>query len=247
MGEEKTTTRLAKRMAMMGMCSRREADEYILNGWVKVNGVTATLKGQPVLDSDLITMDVQAEQKQSERATFLLNKPYGYVSAQPEKDYKAAMDLILAENQWLKDPSKRKFNYKNRFGLAPAGRLDIDSIGLLVLTQDGRIAKQIIGEQSTIEKEYIVTVEGNIAENGLELLNHGLSLDGEALLPAQVWWIAEQELGFILKQGKKRQIRRMCALVGLKVVSLKRIRIGRIKLGELPSGKWRYLGDDERF
>jgi len=130
---------------------------------------------------------------------------------------------------------------------APAGRLDIDSTGLLVMTQDGRIAKQLIGEDSSMEKEYLVRVEGRLSSEGLKKLNHGLSLDGEALKPAQVWWQNANQLRFILTQGKKRQIRRMCDLVGLKAIGLKRIRIGRVLLGDLPIGKWRYLRSDEGF
>ena len=128
-----------------------------------------------------------------------------------------------------------------------AGRLDIDSQGLLVLTQDGRIAKQLIGEDSEVDKEYLVRVQGSLSDRGLELLNHGLSLDGKALRPAQVRWQNSDQLRFVLREGKKRQIRRMCELVGLKVVGLKRVRIGRVALGDLPLGQWRYLREDERF
>jgi 23S rRNA pseudouridine2604 synthase len=137
--------------------------------------------------------------------------------------------------------------------LVPAGRLDIDSVGLLVLTQDGRVAKQLIGENSTIEKEYIVRVANadgtpqTLSAEGLRLLNFGLSLDGKPLQRARVSWLNDDELRFILKEGKKRQIRRMCEAVGLKVLRLKRVRIGGISLGELPLGQWRYLGENERF
>jgi 23S rRNA pseudouridine2604 synthase len=140
--------------------------------------------------------------------------------------------------------------------LVPAGRLDIDSTGLLVLTQDGRVARQLIGEDSGMEKEYLVRVTyGEIAADvqkafppaQLARLRHGLSLDGQALKPAQVDWQNPEQLRFILKEGKKRQIRRMCEQVGLKVVGLKRIRIGRVVLGNLPVGQWRYLGPQERF
>lgn len=239
--------RLAKRMAVLGLCSRREADSYILKGWVKVNGQVATEKGQKVTEKDQITLSPQAQQQQNNRVTILLNKPVGYVSAQPEKGYKAAAELITPQNQWAEDKSRIRFNEFHKYGLAPAGRLDIDSVGLLVLTQDGRVAKQLIGEHSGIEKEYLVRVTGKIAANGLRLLNHGLSLDGEKLRPAKVTWQNEDQLRFILKQGKKRQIRRMCELVGLHVVGLKRIRMGNIHLGKLPPGKWRYLRPDEKF
>ncbi|HAF01759.1 MAG TPA: pseudouridine synthase, partial [Methylophilaceae bacterium] len=132
-------------------------------------------------------------------------------------------------------------------GLAPAGRLDIDSTGLLVLTQDGRIARHLIGDDSTVEKEYLVRVEGELSHEDLTKLNYGLSLDGVKLKPAKVSWQNEDQLRFVLREGKKRQIRRMCEMVGLKVVGLKRIRIGSVNLGKLPVGQWRFLRADERF
>src|SRR5690606_33580082 len=122
-----------------------------------------------------------------------------------------------------------------------------DSQGLLVLTQDGRIARRLIGEDSGIEKEYLVRVEGRLAPKGLELLNHGLVLDGQPLRPARVRWQNQDQLHFILREGRKRQIRRMCELVGLTVVGLKRVRMGNVVLGDLPLGQWRYLREGERF
>ncbi len=238
--------RLSKRMAELGLCSRREADSYIEQGWVKVNGQVAVL-GQKVTEADRIDLNKQAHESQAQRVTILLNKPMGYVSAQPEKDYQAAVELITPANHWEGDKSRIQFKEQHKRGLAPAGRLDIDSVGLLVLTQDGRIAKQLIGEDSGTEKEYLVRVKGSLSAEGLRLLNHGLSLDGEALRPAKVEWQNEDQLRFVLQQGKKRQIRRMCELVGLRVVGLKRIRMGRVKLGALPTGKWRYLEKGEKF
>ena len=135
--------------------------------------------------------------------------------------------------------------------LVPAGRLDIDSVGLLVLTQDGRIAKQLVGEGGEIEKEYLVRVASKtgapLEADKLALLRHGLSLDGEALRPAQVEWLNDDQLRFVLQEGKKRQIRRMCEAVGLQVLGLKRVRIGGVALGHLPAGQWRYLAAGERF
>ncbi|WP_100102228.1 pseudouridine synthase [Snodgrassella communis] len=244
--EQNEPQRLSKRMAQLGLCSRREADGYIEQGWVKVNGVTAVL-GQKVVNSDRIDLDRQAHRQQAERVTILLNKPVGYVSVQPEKGYRAAIELITAANHWQEDKSRIQFQTAHTRHLAPAGRLDIDSVGLLVLTQDGRIAKQLIGENSGIEKEYLVRVSGRLSDNGLALLNHGLSLDGEKLRPAKVSWQNQDQLRFILKQGKKRQIRRMCELVGLRVTGLKRVRMGKIKLGALPPGQWRYLSTQEQF
>ena len=239
--------RLSKLMSEQGLCSRREADSYIARGWVLVDGVRITELGTRILPSQKITLDKSAQAKQGARVTILLNKPIGFVSSQAEKGYKPAVSLICAESRYRDDRSKHSFSPAHLMGLAPAGRLDIDSLGLLVLTQDGRIAKQLIGEDSDIEKEYLVRVEGKLSAAGLKLLNHGLSLDDEALKPAKVTWQNEDQLCFVLKQGKKRQIRRMCELVGLKVVGLKRIRIGRVKLGDLPIGKWRYLGENEKF
>ena len=128
-----------------------------------------------------------------------------------------------------------------------AGRLDIDSTGLLVMTQDGRVARQLIGEDTEIDKEYLVRVQGRLAPGKLELLNEGLSLDGKKLKRATVRWQNDEQLQFILNEGKKRQIRRMCELVGLKVLGLKRVRIGQVRLADLPVGQWRYLRADERF
>ena len=240
------TMRLSKRLAEMGVCSRREADVCIEKGWVKVNGVAAVL-GQKVGPEDQIVVEKQALAAQSQRVTILLNKPVGYVSGQAEDGYQPAVVLVRPENHWSADQAKINFSREHLKGLAPAGRLDIDSVGLLVLTQDGRVAKEIIGENSEVEKEYLVRVEGELDADGLRLLNHGLALDGQALQPAKVWWQNDDQLRFILREGKKRQIRRMCELVGLRVVGLKRIRIGNIMLGDLPTGQWRYLSPEESF
>lgn len=241
-----TVIRLSKRMGELGLCSRREADAYIEKGLVKINGVVAVL-GQKVAPQDRIDLDRQVYQQQAARITILLNKPVGYVSAQAEHGYEAAVSLITAEHHWKDDPSPIRFYRQHAQHLAPAGRLDIESTGLLVLTQDGRIAKAIIGERSNIDKEYLVRVTGTLSEQDLQRLNHGLSLDGKALLPAVVTWQNADQLRFILREGKKRQIRRMCELVGLQVLGLKRIRIGQITLGSLPQGQWRYLHSNEVF
>jgi len=233
-------------MAERGLCSRREADAYIERGWVRVDDAVVEL-GAKAWPDQKITLDKQARQRQTARVTILLNKPVGYVSGQAEQGYRPAVSLISAASQYRPEKSALRFDPGHLRGLAPAGRLDIDSQGLLVLTQDGRIARQLISEDSDIDKEYLVRVEGKIAGNGLALLNHGLSLDGKPLRPAHVSWQNEDQLRFILQEGKKRQIRRMCEQVGLKVVGLKRVRMGRIVLGDLPPGKWRYLKEGERF
>ncbi|HEX9181554.1 MAG TPA: pseudouridine synthase [Burkholderiales bacterium] len=239
--------RLSKLMSEQGLCSRREADGYIERGWVFVDGERITELGTKVYPNQKITLDRQAQAQQSARVTILLHKPVGYVSGQAEEGYQPAVTLVTAATRCSGDRSPLGFSPAQLRGLAPAGRLDIDSTGLLVLTQDGRIAKRLIGQDSEIEKEYLVRVEGRLSAEGLRLLNHGLSLDGDALKPAQVRWQNRDQLQFILREGRKRQIRRMCELVGLRVTGLKRVRIGRVRLGELPPGQWRYLGDGERF
>ena len=239
--------RLSKLMASRGICSRREADAFIERGWVRVDGEVVDTLGTKVRPDQVITLSEEARVRQTESVTFLLNKPIGYVSAQPEKGYPPAVSLIAEATRLKGDRSPRKFDRSHLKGLAPAGRLDIDSTGLLVLTQDGRIARQLIGENSEVEKEYLVRVQGDVTEEGLRLLRHGLSLDGKALRPADVSRLNGDQLKFVLKEGKKRQIRRMCEQVKLKVVGLKRVRIGRVPLGGLPVGQWRYLGEDERF
>ena len=239
--------RLSKRMSELGLCSRREADEWIENGWVSVDGKMVEELGTRVHPNAKITVDEAARQHQSETVTILLHKPMGYVSGQAEDGYEPAAVLIRPETRWEEDKLPIRFKRGHLRGLAPAGRLDIDSTGLLVFTQDGRIAKRLVGEDSKVEKEYLVRVEGTLDEKGLALLNHGLSLDEKALKPAHVSWQNEHQLRFVLREGKKRQIRRMCELVGLTVTGLKRIRIGSVTLSKLPVGTWRYLRPDESF
>lgn len=241
MSEEKV--RLSKLMSEKGICSRREADEYIAKGLVLVNGIPITELGAKVERNVRITLASEALKQQKSLVTIILNKPIGYVSAQPEKDYEPAVRLINRDNYFGEDsPDISSQMYE---GLAVAGRLDIDSQGLLIFTQDGRLAKKIIGENSEIEKEYLVRVQGRLPEEKLKLLRHGLSLDERPLKPAKVDWINQDQLKFVLKEGRHRQIRRMCELVGLQVVGLKRVRVGQLKLGTLPEGQWRFVRDNE--
>jgi len=243
--------RLSKRMSGLGLCSRREADEWIARGWVRVDGKVVSELGSKVYPSQHVTVERQAAAEQSKRVTVLINKPMGYVSGQAEDGYTPAIALIKAETRWPDDPADEQFHPTQLRSLVPAGRLDIDSVGLLVLTQDGRIAKQLIGQDTDIDKEYLVRVQyskpGKLPDGDLKKLNHGLWMDGKPLLPAKVRWQNDDQLSFTLREGKKRQIRRMCDMVGLKVIGLKRVRIGKVKLGDLPVGQWRYLRPDEQF
>jgi 23S rRNA pseudouridine2604 synthase len=245
------SVRLSKRMSELGLASRREADEWIARGWVRVDGAVVSELGSRVLATQRVTIDPRARRAQAEQVTVLLNKPVGYVSGQAEDGHRPARVLVTPDRRWREDRAPLQFTPQHLKSLVPAGRLDIDSVGLLVLTQDGRIAKQLIGEDSGIEKEYLVRVVSDRSEPlppaGLALLRHGLSLDGEALRPAEVEWVNADQLRFVLREGKKRQIRRMCEAVGLRVLGLKRVRIGAVLLGALPPGQWRYLREDERF
>ncbi|WP_296495471.1 pseudouridine synthase [Rhodoferax sp.] len=290
------TLRLNKRMAELGLASRREADEWIGKGWVKVNGRVAEM-GMQVTPDVRIEIDKQATGAQAKQVTVLINKPLGLVSGQAEDGHEPAITLVQPQNRWAEDNARFFFHPSQLKSLVPAGRLDIDSTGLLVLTQDGRVARQLIGEDAVMEKEYLVRVmytgvlnaaaadsaaatyaaapgaQARSAQSGqvtqlsriddddpvsqdvqsvfppdkLALLRHGLKLDGQALQPAKVEWQNPEQLRFVLTEGKKRQIRRMCEQVGLKVVGLKRVRIGRVMLGNLPVGQWRYLAPHEHF
>ena len=243
--------RVSKRMSELGLASRREADEWIARGWVRVDGHVVNELGSRVMPGQTVTLDSRAKGEQARRVSVLVNKPIGFVSGQAEDGYQPALVLVTPQNRWRDDQSTLQFKLEHVRHLVPAGRLDIDSVGLLVLTQDGRLAKQLIGEGGSIEKEYLVRVEaaepGAIAPGTLERLRHGLELDGEALRPARVEWLNDDQLRFVLQQGKKRQIRRMCEAVGLRVLGLKRVRIGKVVLGDLPVGQWRYLAADETF
>ena len=262
--EKEGGVRLNKRLAELGMCSRREGDAWIEKGWVLVNGEVAAM-GQTVFEADNIEVADAAQAEQAQQVTILLHKPVGYVSGLPEDGHESAATLIGPQSQWVQDPVRTRFQARFTRGLAPAGRLDIDSTGLIVFTQNGLVARQLIGENSDVEKEYLVRVhwvgdnphadteavetdvESVFPAERLSLLRDGLSLDGQALRPAQVSWQNPEQLRFVLKEGKKRQIRRMCEQVGLKVVGLKRIRIGTVVLGNLPVGQWRFLAPTERF
>lgn len=238
--------RLNKVMAHRGLCSRREADELIAAGLVKVDGELVSQQGTKVLLNAKIEILPRAQKWLNDQVTILINKPIGYVSSQPEDGYKAAVELITAAN--LEEGSDKKFEFSHLKGLAPAGRLDIDSQGLLVMTQNGVIAKILIGEDSEVEKEYLVRVEGDLSREDLQSLRDGsIVIEGRRLRPAHVEWINEDQLRFVLKEGMKRQIRKMCEYVGLRVLGLKRVRIGKVNLGNLPEGQWRYLRPDESF
>lgn len=241
-GTDDQVVRVSKLMAGRGMCSRREADRYIEHGWVLADGIVVTL-GTKVHPSARIVLTEPAQQHQQTLISVIVNKPVGFVSTQPEPGYTPAITLVTPDRQFGPGPT---FERSWLRGLSVAGRLDIESQGLLLFTQDGRLANHIIGDAGSVDKEYLVRVTGRLGRNGLERLRHGLELDEVQLRPALVEWLNDDQLRFVLREGRKRQIRRMCTLVGLDVIGLKRVRIGNIRLGNLPEGHWRLLGADER-
>ena len=239
--------RISKILSEKGLCSRREADKFIELGQVLLDGSIVKELGAKACRSQKIQLRNKAKEIQSSKATIILNKPVGYIShLDDDKKFIPAASLITPVNFFKQDNNDRNPIFKT-VGLAPAGRLDIDSSGLLVLTQDGRVAKKIIGTNVLVEKEYLVRVEGNLTDEGLDYLNHGLSLDGYNLKPAKVFWQNKDQLSFTLIEGRNRQIRRMCDLVGIRVKALKRVRIGQVNLGSLPTGFWRFGDAGENF
>ena len=233
--------RLSKLMSERGICSRREADHYIENGQVEVNGEIISTLGTKVMPNARVRLRSEARRLQENKVTILLNKPVGFVSSQPEKGYREALELITPENRFGND---QPFV---RCKMGVGGRLDIDSRGLLVFSQDGAVIKHLIGPDSKVEKEYIVYVEGGITHEKIKRLRVGLSLDGKPLKRAKIDLLPGNALRFVLREGKKRQIRRMCELVDLNVTGLKRVRIGKVRLGKLPEGMWRFLEEGEVF
>lgn len=240
--------RLSKLMSQRGICSRREADRYIEQGLVRVDGEVVNTLGVKYPPSVEIELTRVAQAQQNKRLTIMINKPVGYVSSQAEEEYTPAVRLVRNENRSTIDSSgvnTTDYDLARAHDLAPAGRLDIDSQGLLILTQDGRIAKLLIGEDNNIEKEYLVRVDGIIEQEKIEQLQFGMSLDGKPLKRAKVRQINPEQLQMILYEGKKRQIRRMCDQVGLHVTGLKRVRIGEVRLGKLAEGEWRVVAPQE--
>ncbi len=233
--------RLNKFMGQSGLCSRCEADALIAEGLVAVDGEVVRDAGRKILPGQTLTLADRAEAQLAGGVTIVLHKPVGYVSGQPEPGKTPAVRLLTAANR-IGDgevPARDA-------SLPPIGRLDEDSRGLLLLSSDGVVAKAVIGPDSDLDKEYLVEVAGQVSEAKLSRLRHGLELDGRKLRPARVTQLAPQRLRFILREGRKRQIRRMCELVGLEVTDLLRIRIGALELGDLPEGRWRVLTSAER-
>lgn len=232
--------RVNKWLAGEGVCSRREAEELIANGLVSIDGAVVAEPGRKIERGQ--TIEVADARGAPAKISIAINKPVGFVSSQPEGDQVPAARLLTKANLI----GRVDLMPTSRTSLAPLGRLDQDSRGLLLLSEDGVLAKAAVGEDSKLDKEYLVGVRGQINDRKLALLRHGLELDGRKLKPAKIDVVEPWRIRFILNEGRKRQIRRMCELVELEVVDLLRVRIGPLWLGDLPEGKWRALTAAER-
>ena len=222
--------RLQKFLASAGVCSRRKGERFIKEGRVKVNGISALELGTKVdSDKDFIELDGQPVSVKFKPIYIALNKPKGYVSSCYQKNQKTVTDLV--------DIPERVY---------PVGRLDKNSTGLLLLTNDGHLHYRLSHPSFNHEKEYEVTVAKPLLEGALRKLAQGLPLMGTKTRPARVKRISSQCFLIVLQEGKNRQIRRMLRKVGNQVTDLKRIRIANIKLGSLPAGRWRYIVKREK-
>ncbi len=233
--------RLNKFMGQAGLCSRREADALIAEGLVSIDGEAVTDAGRKILPGQTLTLAGAAQAKLAEGVTIVMNKPVGHVSGQPEPGKTPAVRLLTEANRIGEGEVPAR-----DASLPPIGRLDEDSRGLLLLSSDGVVARAVIGPQSELDKEYLVRVTGDVTEKKLATLRHGLMLDGRVLKHARVTRMEPHRLRFVLKEGRNRQIRRMCEMVGLEVTDLIRIRIGPLRLDNLPEGRWRMLTAEER-
>jgi 23S rRNA pseudouridine2604 synthase len=244
--EDAEPQRVNRWLAQSGVCSRREAEGLISRGLVWIDGERVSDLGRKIEAGQSLTLADDAEARLDAQLSLVIHKPVGVVSAQPEEGQIPAARLLTRDALWGETASAAAQAPDVRTRLAPVGRLDRDSRGLLILSEDGVLAKAVIGPASDLEKEYLVQVEGAVTDKKIALLRHGLELDGRKLKPAQVALVEPTRLRFILKEGRNRQIRRMCEAVGLRVVDLLRLRIGPIHLGDLPEGRWRPLTSAER-
>ena len=235
--------RLAKRVADLAGCSRSDAEQYIRNGWVRVDGRVVEDPAHPV-SGEVVTLDPGARLEAVEPATVLLHKPVGYDTISGRK---AAAGLVKPETRWPEDPSGVRMLDRHFNRLTPLVPLDAEASGLMVLTQDGRVWRRLTEDGDQIEQEYVVEVRGEMGPYGLRKLGHGLHYNGRALPPCKVSWQNEVRLRFALKGVQGGQLRDMCRQVGLDVVSIRRLRIGKVSLAKMPVGMWRYLPAGERF
>jgi 23S rRNA pseudouridine2604 synthase len=240
--------RLAQRVAEVAGCSRGDAELYVQNGYVYVDGQVVEAPNHPVTD-ETVTLADDARIEPAEPATLLLHKPVGYDAIQGSRP---AAKLLTPQNHWPHDPSGQRLLQRHFLRLTPLVPLDAEASGLMVFSQDGRVWRRLMEDAAEIEHEYVVEVRGDAGPYGLAKLSRGLSYGGRVLPPCKVSWQNETRLRFAIKDVRHGQLRDMCAQVGLEVVSIRRLRIGRIALGKgpeggMPPGQWRYLPVGEKF
>jgi 23S rRNA pseudouridine2604 synthase len=241
-----TAIRLAKRVAEMIPCSRADAERYIAGGWISVDGAVVEEPATRVTDEQDVAIHPDATADEPAPVTILLHKPVGYnsgVGAQGQP----ALECLAEETLVPADHGGQRFLKRHLARLTLTNPLETSASGLVIYTQDFRVARKLVDEGARVEQEYVVEVSGQIRDGGLALLNHGLSFSGKPIAPMKVSWQNETRLRFALKGVRPGQIEHMCRAVGLTVVAMKRIRIGRVSMASLPVGQWRYLHEYERF
>ena len=214
--------RINKYIASSGVCSRRKAEEYILEGKVLINGVVNTELGYKVKDGDVVVVDGKQISLEENKVYIMLNKPKGYVTTSKEQFGRpSVLDIVKVEER-----------------VYPVGRLDMDSEGLLILTNDGDFSNNIIHPTKHITKKYEVVLKENITETAIKKLENGVDIGGYVTRPAKVEKVSDKKILITIGEGKNRQVRRMIEVVDNKVVNLKRIAIGGLKLDKLKSGEY---------
>ena len=238
--------RLSKLITARGLGSRREADEWIENGWVKVDGRVVSVLGARVAPTARIEVDSQASRQRLERVTILLHKPVGVGSGKADEGRRIASELVTEETRWIEDPSRINFQRGHLNRLVPASSLDREASGLVVFTQDDGVARRLTSGDA--EHEYVVHVEGALSGNAIKRLEQGLELEGGTKLsPGRVSWQSEEHLRLVLRNVGPGLVPSVCVALGMKATELRRIRIGSVPLAKLPPGQWRYLQRQERF
>lgn len=232
--------RLAKVVAALVPCSRREAEQYIAEGWVRVDGQPVEEPQVRVTAGQHVEVDPKARLQPVVPATFLVHKPAGM-------EAEAARELLAEAGHWSGDTSGIRRSKAHQGGLQALLPLPSQASGLCVFSQDLRVVRKLTEDAAFVEQELVADVRGAIAPDGLARLGHGLVRDGRALPPARVSWQSETRLRFAMKGIPPEWIAWMCAQVGLELTALRRLRIGRIPTAGLPAGQWRYLPAGERF
>lgn len=222
--------RLNKYIASCGICSRRKADDLILQGRVKINNEVVTNLGAQVNSNDVVKVDNKEINKEEKKVYIMLNKPKGYVTTSHDQfNRKSVLDLINEDVR-----------------VYPIGRLDMYTEGLLLLTNDGEFSNKMMHPRNKVEKTYIVTTDTKITNKQINDLRTGVDIGGYITKPAKVRILNNNRLEIIISEGKNRQVRRMCESVGINLLNLRRVKIGNLKLGNLQSGKYRYLTEQEK-